>query len=65
MRRDHKPKLLCPYHMDPGAAAPPAPTTTTTTAPTVTPHTDYWITDGLYGSFNCILYDGQNPTFKV
>jgi len=28
-------------------------------------HTDYWITDGLYGSFNCILYDGQNPEFRV
>jgi ornithine decarboxylase len=26
---------------------------------------DYWLTDGLYGSFNCILYDGQNPTYKV
>ena len=22
---------------------------------------DYWITDGLYGSFNCILYDDQKP----
>ena len=26
---------------------------------------DYWLTDGLYGSFNCILYDGQNPEYKV
>ncbi|KAF5840290.1 ornithine decarboxylase 1 [Dunaliella salina] len=26
---------------------------------------DYWITDGLYGSFNCILYDGQNPQYQV
>lgn len=26
---------------------------------------DYWITDGLYGSFNCILYDGQNPEYMV
>jgi len=26
---------------------------------------DYWITDGLYGSFNCILYDGQNPGYQV
>jgi len=26
---------------------------------------DYWITDGLYGSFNCILYDGQNPEYSV
>ena len=26
---------------------------------------DYWLTDGLYGSFNCILYDGQNPGYKV
>jgi ornithine decarboxylase len=26
---------------------------------------DYWLTDGLYGSFNCILYDGQNPTYQV
>jgi hypothetical protein len=23
------------------------------------------ITDGLYGSFNCILYDGQNPGYQV
>jgi len=26
---------------------------------------DYWITDGLYGSFNCILYDGQNPEYNI
>ncbi|KAI8467512.1 MAG: ornithine decarboxylase 1 [Monoraphidium minutum] len=26
---------------------------------------DYWITDGLYGSFNCMLYDDQHPTFRV
>lgn len=26
---------------------------------------EYWIADGLYGSFNCILYDGQNPNFEV
>ncbi len=26
---------------------------------------DYWITDGLYGSFNCIIYDGQNPEYQV
>lgn len=26
---------------------------------------DYWITDGLYGSFNCMLYDGQNPEYFV
>eukprot|EP00877_Chromochloris_zofingiensis_P000162 jgi/Chrzof1/10146/Cz04g30180.t1 len=26
---------------------------------------DYWITDGLYGSFNCILYDGQNPEYHL
>lgn len=26
---------------------------------------DYWITDGLYGSFNCIIYDGQNPEYRV
>lgn len=25
----------------------------------------YWIGDGLYGSFNCILYDGQVPSFNV
>lgn len=25
----------------------------------------YWIGDGLYGSFNCILYDGQSPNFEV
>eukprot|EP00878_Enallax_costatus_P001721 GHUV01001877.1.p1 GENE.GHUV01001877.1~~GHUV01001877.1.p1 ORF type:complete len:548 (+),score=160.60 GHUV01001877.1:260-1903(+) len=24
-------------------------------------HMDYWLTDGLYGSFNCILYDDQKP----
>ena len=28
-------------------------------------HKDYWITDGLYGSFNCILYDGQNPEYRI
>ncbi|KAJ9508522.1 hypothetical protein QJQ45_012069 [Haematococcus lacustris] len=26
---------------------------------------DYWITDGLYGSFNCILYDAQTPEYQV
>jgi ornithine decarboxylase len=26
---------------------------------------DYWITDGLYGSFNCILYDAQNPGYSI
>lgn len=26
---------------------------------------EYWIADGLYGSFNCILYDGQVPTFEA
>ncbi|MEW5298294.1 MAG: hypothetical protein WDW36_001434 [Sanguina aurantia] len=26
---------------------------------------DYWITDGLYGSMNCMLYDGQNPEYSV
>mmetsp|Transcript_26356 Transcript_26356/g.78254 ORF Transcript_26356/g.78254 Transcript_26356/m.78254 type:complete len:510 (-) Transcript_26356:202-1731(-) len=26
---------------------------------------DYWLTDGLYGSFNCILYDAQNPSYNV
>lgn len=26
---------------------------------------EYWVTDGLYGSFNCILYDGQRPEFFV
>jgi len=26
---------------------------------------EYWLTDGLYGSFNCILYDGQNPGYRV
>ena len=25
----------------------------------------YWINDGLYGSFNCILYDGQKPNYEV
>ncbi len=24
-------------------------------------HRDYFITDGLYGSFNCVLYDRQDP----
>jgi ornithine decarboxylase len=28
-------------------------------------HKDYWLTDGLYGSFNCILYDGQKPQPQV
>jgi ornithine decarboxylase len=26
---------------------------------------EYWITDGLYGSFNCILYDDQTPSFSI
>lgn len=26
---------------------------------------DYWIADGLYGSFNCVLYDGQRPAVEV
>mmetsp|Transcript_7867 Transcript_7867/g.15330 ORF Transcript_7867/g.15330 Transcript_7867/m.15330 type:complete len:478 (-) Transcript_7867:682-2115(-) len=26
---------------------------------------DYWITDGLYGSFNCIVYDDQNPAYHI
>jgi ornithine decarboxylase len=26
---------------------------------------EYWITDGLYGSFNCVLYDGQVPNFEA
>lgn len=26
---------------------------------------EYWITDGLYGSFNCILYDQQQPEVQV
>lgn len=26
---------------------------------------EYWVGDSLYGSFNCVLYDGQRPTFKV
>jgi ornithine decarboxylase len=25
----------------------------------------YWIGDGLYGSYNCILYDAQEPIFEV
>ncbi len=25
----------------------------------------YWIGDGLYGSYNCILYDAQEPTYEV
>lgn len=28
-------------------------------------HKDYWLTDGLYGSFNCIIYDGQKPQAQV
>jgi ornithine decarboxylase len=28
-------------------------------------HKDYWLTDGLYGSFNCILYDDQKPQPQV
>jgi len=28
-------------------------------------HKDYWLTDGLYGSFNCILYDDQRPAANV
>ena len=26
---------------------------------------EYWIGDGLYGSFNCILYDAQTPEYEV
>lgn len=26
---------------------------------------EYWIGDGLYGSFNCILYDHQRPQFEL
>lgn len=26
---------------------------------------EYWMSDGLYGSFNCILYDQQIPNYKV
>lgn len=26
---------------------------------------EYWISDGLYGSLNCILYDRQHPQFSV
>lgn len=25
---------------------------------------EYWIADGIYGSFNALLYDGQRPNFK-
>lgn len=27
--------------------------------------TDYWISDGLYGSMNCILYDKHSPNYEV
>lgn len=33
-----------------------------TKAPGNTPSRDYWITDGLYGSMNCILYDHATLT---
>lgn len=26
---------------------------------------EYWLSDGLYGSFNCILYDYQQPKYEV
>jgi ornithine decarboxylase len=26
---------------------------------------EYWLNDGLYGSFNCIIYDQQQPSFQV
>lgn len=26
---------------------------------------EYWIADGLYGSFNCKIYDGQEPAYEV
>lgn len=29
------------------------------------PTKEYWLTDGLYGSFNCIIYDEQNPAYQV
>lgn len=24
-------------------------------------HMDYWVADGVYGTFNCLLYDYQRP----
>jgi ornithine decarboxylase len=26
---------------------------------------DYWISDGLYGNFNCMIYDGAQPSFEL
>ena len=26
---------------------------------------NYWVTDSLYGSFNCIMYDNSDPSFEV
>lgn len=26
---------------------------------------EYWLGESLYGSFNCVLYDGQVPTYRV
>jgi len=43
------------------SAAPPGAACAATTVV----QKDYWITDGLYGSFNCILYDDQKPTAHV
>lgn len=41
--------------LSPAAAASPSP------EPSVF---DYYITDGLYGSFNCIMYDHAQPTAR-
>lgn len=29
------------------------------------PHTMYYVNDGLYGSFNCVVYDHAHPEFRV
>ena len=26
---------------------------------------DYWLTDGVYGSFNCMIYDAQSPAYRI
>lgn len=35
------------------------------TRPDGAPHTMYYVNDGLYGSFNCVVYDHADPEYRV
>lgn len=63
-RRTHTPPLYIRMHLSPYTSphASPAPPPCAGGAPTSPPipHVDYFVSDGIYGSFNCILYD--HPT---